>query len=141
MLRFHDLQELGNAGDDAVMVARGPFDAVEEQIIEICVWVFQRGDNDAAATEMTTGDAHHPGHDDHVKFDKDDKGRDRWNMPLRQVGTVPLTAGDAFGVAVAMLKMKSEDDAQRVVWWGHPLKLNDPSGAAPDAADLEKRSY
>ena len=37
MFRLHDLQELGNAGDDAVMVARGPFDAVEEQIIEICV--------------------------------------------------------------------------------------------------------
>ena len=63
MLRFHDVQELGNAGDDAVMVARGPFDAAEEQVIEICVWVFQRGDNDAAATEMTTGDHHHPGDD------------------------------------------------------------------------------
>ena len=88
MLRFHDEQELGNAGDDAVMVARGPFDAAEEQVIEICVWVFQRGDNDAAATEMTTGNHHHTG-GDHVTFDKDTKGRDRWNMALSQVGTVP----------------------------------------------------
>ena len=141
-MRFHDVQELGNAGKDAVMVARGPFDAAEEQIIEICVWVFQRGENDAAATEMTTGHANHPGHDDHVTFDKDDRGRDRWNMPLRQVGDFPLTGGEAFGVAVAMLEMKREDDAQRVIWWGHPLTLKDPSGGAEDAAgDLEKRAY
>ena len=40
-----------------------------------------------------------------------------------------------------MMKMKNEDDAQRVVWWGHPLKLNDPSGAAEGAADAEKRAY
>jgi hypothetical protein len=137
MLRFHDVQELGNAGKDAVMVARGPFDAAEERIIELCVWVFQRGENDAAATEMTTGHAH----DDHVTFDKDDRGRDRWNMPLRQVGDFPLTGGEAFGVAIAMLEMKKEDDAQRVIWWGHPLKLNDPSGADEEAEDLEKRAY
>lgn len=137
MLRFHDVQELGNAGKDAVMVARGPFDAAEERIIELCVWVFQRGENDAAATEMTTGHAH----DDHVTFDKDDRGRDRWNMPLRQVGDFPLTGGEAFGVAIAMLEMKKEDDAQRVIWWGHPLKLNDPSGADEEADDLEKRAY
>lgn len=136
-MRFHDVQELGNAGKDAVMVARGPFDAAEERIIELCVWVFQRGENDAAATEMTTGHAH----DDHVTFDKDDRGRDRWNMPLRQVGDFPLTGGEAFGVAIAMLEMKKEDDAQRVIWWGHPLKLNDPSGADEEAEDLEKRAY
>ena len=105
MLRFHDEQELKPVGT-AVMVARGPFDAAEEEIIELCVWVFQRGANDAAATEMTTGKDHHTGGGDHVTFDKDAKGRDRWNMPLRLVGAEKLTPGDAFGVAVAKMKMK-----------------------------------
>jgi hypothetical protein len=37
--------------------------------------------------------------------------------------------------------MKNEGGAQRVVWWGHPLKLNDPSAAAEEAPDVEKRAY
>lgn len=140
MLRFHDNQELKPVGT-AVMVARGPFDAAEEEIIELCVWVFQRGANDAAATEMTTGKDHHTGGGDHVTFDKDAKGRDRWNMPLRLVGTEKLTPGDAFGVAVAMMKMKKEDNVQRVMWWGHPLKLHDASGAVEEVEGEEKRGY
>ena len=47
----------------------------------------------------------------------------------------------AFGVAVAMLEMKKEKDAQRVIWWGHPLTLKNPSGGAEEAEDLEKRAY
>ena len=142
MLRFHDVQELGNAGDDAVMVARGPFDAAEEQVIEICVWVFQRGDNDAAATEMTTGRrTTTPATTTTSPSTRTTRAATAGTWRCVRSAPFRLTAGDAFGVAVAMLKMKNEDDAQRVVWWGHPLKLNDPSGAAEGPADTEKRAY
>ena len=62
-------------------------------------------------------------------------------MPLRLVGTEPLTPGDAFGVAVAMMKMKNEGNVQRVMWWGHPLKLKVPSGAVEEGEGAEKRAY
>jgi hypothetical protein len=39
------------------------------------------------------------------------------------VGDKPLETGDAFGVAVAMMKAKDEGDKQRVIWCRHPLKL------------------
>lgn len=126
MLRFDDVLTLNPgpvAKGEAVLDATGPFDLAEEEMVELCAWVFQRGEHDAAATEMTTGEDHHTAGGDHVHFEKGPDGRDRWRMSLRQVGEKPLKAGDAFGVAVAMLRAKKEDDCQRVIWWGHPLKL------------------
>jgi hypothetical protein len=132
MLRFDDVLELRElpVEDGAVVIdAMGPLDRSEEVMIELCAWIFQRGEHDAAATEMTIGGDHHETvHGDHIEFFQGADGRDRWKLPLRQVGDEPLEAGDAFGVAVAMLRMTNEGDQQRVVWWGHPLTLTAPGG-------------
>jgi hypothetical protein len=126
MLRFDDVLELKQAPvkeGETVIDAMGPLDGSEEHMIELCAWIFQRGEHDAAATEMTTGgDGHETAHGDHMHFFLGPDGQQRWKLPLRQVGDKPLEAGDAFGVAVAML---NEDDQQRVVWWGHPLTLTE----------------
>jgi hypothetical protein len=122
MVRFDDVLQLK---EESVVVvdATGPLDPAEEEIVEICAWVFQRGQQDAAATEMTTGDHHGTAGGTHLESFKDPDGQEHWKLPLRQVGDEPLVAGDAFGVAVAMLKVKNQSDEPRVVWWGHPLKL------------------
>jgi hypothetical protein len=132
-LRFDDVLELKEVPvkeGEPVIDAMGPLDRSEEDMIELCAWIFQRGEHDAAATEMTTGGDHHEtAHGDHVEFVQGADGRERWKLPLRQVGTEPLVAGDAFGVAVAMT-MTNEGDQQRVVWWGHPLTLTAPSSTS-----------
>jgi hypothetical protein len=120
MVKFDDVLQLRKDGA-VVLDATGPLEPSEEQMVELCAWVFQRGGNDAAATEMTTGDHHETAGGDHLEFFKDPDGRDHWRLHLRQVGAEPLVPGDAFGVAVAM--MKNEHDQQRVVWWGHPVQL------------------
>jgi hypothetical protein len=122
MLRFDDVLELTNDGTVA-LDATGPLDRSNEEMVEICAWVFQRGDEDAAATEMTTGKDHATAGGSHLHVFTDADGRDRWKLSLRQVGDTPLKAGDAFGVAVAMLKSHQEGDKQRVIWWGHPITL------------------
>ena len=131
MLRFDDVLELKKAPVEEgkpVIDAVGPLDGSEEHMIELCAWIFQRGEHDAAATEMTTGgDGHETAHGDHMHFFLGPDGQQRWKLPLRQVGDKPLKAGDAFGVAVAML---NEDDQQRVVWWGHPLTLTEADGTS-----------
>jgi hypothetical protein len=131
MLRFDDVLELKKVPVEEgapVIDAMGPLDRSEEVMIELCAWIFQRGEHDAAATEMTTGGDHHETvHGDHIEFLPGADGRERWKMPLRQVGDEPLEPGDAFGVAVAMMRMPNEGDQQRVVWWGHPLTLTAPS--------------
>ena len=126
MLRFDDVLTLKNPGTEhgtVVLDATGPLDRSEEEMIELCAWVFQRGENDAAATEMTTGHDHETAGGDHLQVFTDEHGQDRWKLSLRQVGDEPLQAGDAFGVAVAMMRLRNDADQQRVVWWGHPLKL------------------
>ena len=111
MLRFHDVLDVH---PDGKVDATGPRDSATEEIIDLCAWVFQRGDHDAAATEMT-----HDGH--HLLGDGElEVLGDKWKLPLGIVGNEPCVAGDAFAVAVALLK---EGGKQRVVWWGHPVKL------------------
>ena len=156
MLRFKDKLELEKLAanppkpGDVVLVAKGPFEG-QDQLIELCVWVFQRGDEDAAATEMTTGHhdddhPHEPGQlptvgGEHVKVVDDGGGEFHWEMPLRQVGDEALAAGDAFGVAVAMLRPKTDQHQQRVVWWGHPITLDGPEGAAEEVDPEPKQAY
>ena len=127
MLRFDDVLTLNNPGtgaqDEVVLDATGPLDQSQEEMIELCAWVFQRGEHDAAATEMTTGNNHETAGGGHLHVFTDGDGHDRWKLSLRQVGDAELVAGDAFGVAVAMMRMKKDQNHQRVVWWGHPLKL------------------
>ena len=122
MVKFDDVLQLKKESV-VVVEATGPLNPSEEEMVELCAWVFQRGEEDAAATEMTTGDHHETPAGNHLEFFKDPDGKDHWKLPLRQVGNEPLVAGDAFGVAVAMMKMKNQSDQQRVVWWGHPVKL------------------
>jgi hypothetical protein len=129
MLKFDDVLQLRNEGE-VVVEATGPLDPSEEEMVELCAWVFQRGADDAAATEMTTGHDHATAGGTHLELFKDPDGQDHWKLPLRQVGQEPLVAGDAFGVAVAMMRDRTQSDQQRVVWWGHPVKLT----AAPDVS-------
>jgi hypothetical protein len=117
MLRFDDVLQVD---PDGVVVATGPRDAVTDEIVDLCAWVFQRGDDDAASTEMT-----HDGH--HLLLGEGELqvAGDQWRLPLGKIGEKALEPGDAFAVAVALLK---ESGKQRVVWWGHPVKLEAARG-------------
>lgn len=113
MLRFHDVLKVDASG---LVTATGPRDSTTERIVDLCAWVFQRGDHDAAATEMT-----HHGQHALIGEGELEVMADRWKLPLGKIGEdAKLEPGDAFAVAVAMLK---EGGKQRVVWWGHPVKL------------------
>ena len=121
MVKFDEVLEIPEDGEVAV-VATGPVDSSKEEIVDLCAWVFQRGDddaeradNDAAATEMT----HHGHHLVHGEGELQVK-ENKWTLRLASVGEGNLSAGDAFAVAVAMIK---EGGKQRVVWWGHPVTL------------------
>jgi hypothetical protein len=113
MLRFNDVLDVDQGGG---VVAKGPRDATTERIVDLCAWVFQRGDHDAAATEMTHHGEHLVQGGGHLEVEDD-----RWTLQLAQIGDqAALGPGDAFAVAVALLE---EGGKQRVVWWGHPVKL------------------
>jgi hypothetical protein len=108
--------------DSGVVVASGPFDPANEEIIELCAWVFQRdaddAANDVAATEMTD---HHGNHHHLLKGDGElTIEGNHWRLPIARVGQGDLRPGEAFAVAVAMIKEKGK---QRVIWWGHPVML------------------
>jgi hypothetical protein len=127
MLKFDD--DLTVEG--GIVTATGPFDSNKEKIIELCAWVFQQDEdrNDRAATEMTE---HHEGAhhllrhkgDEELKFFKDKDGKDHWRLLIAKIGDPPgdMRAGEAFAVAVAMIK-DLEKNQQRVIWWGHPVML------------------
>jgi hypothetical protein len=108
--------------EDGVVVASGPVNSEQEEIVELCAWVFQRGATDAAVTEMTHQDEHGNHHalkgDGELKVDGN-----TWKMGLARVGKEPMAAGQkAFAVAVAMIKDKKSGN-QEVIWWGHPVEL------------------
>jgi|SRR5215217_78484 len=114
MLKFDDVLKLKGDGD---VEASGPVDSGKEVIVDLCAWVFQRDDKDAAATEMTV-EGHHMRGEGELKITGN-----HWSMELMKVGDgESLKAGNAFGVAVAMIK---ENGKERVLWWGHPLTLED----------------
>jgi hypothetical protein len=118
MVRFDDVLKIRK---DGVVVAGGPVESSKETIVELCAWVFQRGDTDAAVTEMT----HHHDGALHALIGEGElqvKG-DHWTLELAKVGAEDMGPGeDAFAVAVAMLEDK-QTHKQQVVWWGHPVKL------------------
>jgi len=119
MLKFDQKLNLNDSGG---VFARGPVNPSEEEIVELCAWVFQRRDSDAAATEMTH-DAHHLLKGEHLGKGKGELkvGKNHWSMELAKVGEgKPLGLGEAFAVAVAMTKKNGK---QQVVWWGHPVEL------------------
>jgi hypothetical protein len=109
MVRFDDVLTLtGDGGVDA----QGPLDPPNEEVLELCAWVFQRSDTDSAATEMSTTGGH---------LESLPGPPPKWRMVLGKVGDTELVEGDAFAVAVAL--MRNRDGNQRVVWWGHPVTL------------------
>ena len=116
MVRFDDILQLM---DDGRVDAQGPLDPASEEMVELCAWVFQRSDTDAAVTEMSTTGG---------RLEFPTGPPPKWRMVLAKVGDVDLLEGDAFAVAVALLKNRG-DGHQRVVWWGHPVKLKRPSAA------------
>jgi hypothetical protein len=110
MIRFDDTI----AFDGNEVVALGPL--VENVTIkEVCAWVYRSTDDrtqDAAATEMTTSNTGVEGFRQTTS---------RWVLRLAQVGTLAPQEGLAFAVAVALLQ--DEHSQERVIWWGHPVRL------------------
>jgi hypothetical protein len=102
------------------VIAIGPLHP-GETVDEVCAWVFQRrGDNDAAATEMTTNrpdpaHPHEPGHFQQIPGV-------RWLLPMGKISNpTAFVPGQAFAVAVAL--MTDTGGKQRVTWWGQPVDL------------------
>ena len=126
MVKFDD--ELAVDGN-GIVIATGPFDPEAEEVVELCAWVYQRdgNGNELAATEMTEhhGDHHALLRDSAGEFTVhtgDDPHDGHWRLPLGRVGQGDLQPGEAFAVAVAMIKEKAQGN-QRVIWWGHPVRL------------------
>ena len=121
MIRFDEELELaGNGGVDA----HGPLDPLsglppDQQLVELCAWVFQRGGADAAATEMSTTGG---------RLEFPTGPAPKWRMLLGKVGDHEVQKGEAFAVAVAL--MRNHAGEQRIVWWGHPVTLVPGSVAA-----------
>jgi hypothetical protein len=116
--------------EGGVVFASGPFDPSKEEIVELCAWVYQRDDDDRedfAATEMTD---HHDNVHHLLKKGKDeltiDNEAKHWRLPIVTVGEGNLQPGEAFAVAVAMIR---DNGKQRVIWWGHPVMLKDGAAA------------
>jgi len=140
MLKFDE--ELTVKG--GVVTATGPYDPSKEKIIELCAWVFQPDEDErnvCGATEMTNhhGNAHHllrqkagaeadPEGDAELKYFEDPSGNHHWKLPIGRVGDGDMRAGEAFAVAVAMIK-DTVKDQQRVIWWGHPVMLKNDGTA------------
>lgn len=112
--RFNDelVRHAFTGPDDPVVIAAGPL-APNETVIEICAWVYQdNGENEAAATEMSTKS---PG--------ALTQGPEFWRLPLGKVGDTDLQDGPAFAVGVALLRVSGTPPTQKFVWWGHPVTL------------------
>jgi hypothetical protein len=95
-------------------IAMGPVGATDT-VKELCAWVYQRnGENDAAATEMTTTET---GKGKLIAV----PGSGRWQLPLGKISDCDFQSGAAFAVAVAL--MVDANRKERVVWWGQPIDL------------------
>jgi hypothetical protein len=113
-LRFDDNLQLQGGGG---VMACGPRDA-NDNIEELCAWVYQRQhDNDAAATEMTTtgGKLSQP------------NNPPRWEMQLGKVpanapGAPNLGNGFAIALAVALIRDTTTND-RRVASWSQTVML------------------
>ncbi len=106
-IKFVDVLQLkADGGVDA----KGPKDEGDE-VIDICAWVIQQGENDAAATEMTTTGGH---------LEQDAQS---WTLPLGKLekGVARLTDGPAFAAAVALVK--DRDNKQKVAFWAQTVRL------------------
>jgi hypothetical protein len=122
--------------------AKGPKQE-DEKIRELCVWVFQRsGDDDAAATEMTT-----------VSRESFDQQPESWSLDIGKIEPdeeepnpreIPFHQGAAIGLAIALIDTpkKNEDGTpvldttgapemvQKVLLWSQSLDLRDETGSA-----------
>jgi hypothetical protein len=120
-----DLLKYEENGTQVIEInASGPKKA-DEDIKEICVWVFQRrGLNDAAATEMTTV----PEGKEAFKPEKD-----RWTLPIGKIQSkYGFEAGPAIALAVALIDMPVKDPksgkeqiAQKVLLWSQSIDLRE----------------
>ena len=122
-VRFHDQLNVRDPGtngpeDPGGVDATGP-KGPGETVLEMCAWVFrQQGADHVAATEMTTNAP--PG--TLIQNPPDTQiPLDTWRLPLGTLGSVALGTGDAFAVAVALVKEATGE--QKVIWWGHPVTL------------------
>lgn len=101
------------------IIAAGPVDAIDE-VKEICAWVYQRvGDQEAAATEMSTTP------EGMAKLTATPRSG-RWELRLGRISAADFDVpGRGFAVAVALLQTNGH---QRVVWWGQPVDLLNKPG-------------
>jgi hypothetical protein len=127
--KFSETLDLVKSPDRTIqVVAKGPKDA-NETIKEICAWVFQRnGDDDAAATEMTT-----------VPSGKEafTQTRREWTLPLMKIESdVAFRKGPAIAAAIALIEIPITDangnsaKAEKVLIWSQSIDLGHPSPPA-----------
>jgi hypothetical protein len=128
---FETLELMKLPNNEIEIVARGP-KATDDKIRELCVWVFQRnGDNDAAATEMTTVSR---------KAFKVTDGD--WRLRIGKIKSrIPFQEGPAIALAIALIDHPIERDtegnptkrAQKVLLWSQSVDLGPPDEKALQA--------
>jgi hypothetical protein len=112
-----------------IVKAGGPLDPSMIEIIELCVWVFQRADasvDDAIAQGMgEEGTAPMPGMD-MVIVDRS-KTPLRWDMDLvdrEGTGAVDYSAGSATAIAIGAFLVEPAPGKRRAFVWSEPVELN-----------------
>jgi hypothetical protein len=127
--KFSETLDLVKSPDSTIkVVAKGP-KAADETIKEICAWVFQRnGDDDAAATEMTT-----------VKSGREAfrQTRREWTLPLMKIeSNIGFRKGPAIAAAIALIEIPVTDangnsaKAEKVLIWSQSIDLAPESVAS-----------
>jgi hypothetical protein len=129
--------------DGKVHISAGGPKAKDDNIKEICVWIFQRsGDDDAAATEMTT--IHPEAFDPHPT-------ETSWSLEIGQIKDkeeamtkeIPFHPGAAVALAVALVEFPKKTDAgeavleggqpkvvQKVLLWSQSIDLREQTGTS-----------
>jgi len=129
---------------DGTVMAGGPLDQPKDEVIEMCVWVYQRvGDNDAIANGMSRG----PGFPEKMDMGgnmgltdvpitlaiaKDANGNNKsWSLELedRMEKKADFVAGSATAVAIGVFQ--DETGNETAFLWSEPVRLNLLAATAP----------
>jgi hypothetical protein len=118
-------------GTSAVKIVKagGPLDPAVAEVVELCVWVFQRADvskDDAIANAMGPEGTRMDGMDSVTVTGKGASGA-HWKMSLEDregTGEVDFVAGSATAIAIgAFLVNESGGQRRRAFVWSEPVTI------------------
>ncbi len=116
--KFFETLDLMESPSGAITISAAGPKSRDEAVKEICVWVFQRnGDDDAAATEMTT-----------VAEGREafTQSAQKWTLQVKKIESkIPFEEGPAIAVAIALIDGPTDGrkKAEKVLQWSQSIDL------------------